>query len=81
MSHANVLSRVMHRSASSHRRQKTHREPAPRVRLFVPRLEILEDRTVLSTLTVTSPADSGDGSLRTVFRIESPRQGLTAEPA
>jgi hypothetical protein len=30
----------------------------------VPRLELLEDRTVLSTWTVTSPADSGDGSLR-----------------
>jgi hypothetical protein len=30
----------------------------------VPRLEPLEDRTVLSTLTVTNPADSGDGSLR-----------------
>jgi uncharacterized protein (TIGR03118 family) len=31
---------------------------------FVPRLEGLEDRTVPSTLTVTSAADSGAGSLR-----------------
>ncbi len=31
---------------------------------FVPRLEALEDRTVPSTLTVTSAADSGAGSLR-----------------
>src|SRR5260370_11556673 len=30
----------------------------------VPRLEALEDRTVPSTLIVTSPADSGPGSLR-----------------
>jgi len=31
---------------------------------IVPQLEALEDRTVPSTLTVTSPADSGSGSLR-----------------
>jgi hypothetical protein len=31
---------------------------------FVPRLEALEERTVPSTLTVTSTADSGAGSLR-----------------
>jgi hypothetical protein len=36
---------------------------APRLSV-VPRLEILEDRTVPSTLTVTSAADSGTGSLR-----------------
>jgi hypothetical protein len=36
-------------------------------RRFVPRLELLEDRTVLSALTVTSIADSGDGSLRAVI--------------
>ncbi len=33
-------------------------------RLFVPRLDVLEDRTLLSTYTVTSLADSGAGSLR-----------------
>jgi uncharacterized protein (TIGR03118 family) len=33
----------------------------------VPRLEFLEDRTVPSTLTVTSAADSGAGSLRAVI--------------
>jgi hypothetical protein len=33
-------------------------------RSFAPRLEVLANRTVLSTWTVTSPADSGDGSLR-----------------
>src|SRR5207237_9801889 len=35
-----------------------------RLHLIVPRLEALEDRTVPSTLIVTSPADSGTGSLR-----------------
>jgi hypothetical protein len=43
-----------------HRPQFTRRK----VRTFLPRLEFLEDRTVPSTLTVTSPADSGPGSLR-----------------
>ena len=37
------------------------REPAPR---FRPQLEVLEGRIVPSTLTVTSAADSGAGSLR-----------------
>ncbi|HJT76541.1 MAG TPA: hypothetical protein VJ739_05000 [Gemmataceae bacterium] len=37
------------------------RKPAPR---FRPRLETLERRDVPSTLTVTSPADSGAGTLR-----------------
>src|SRR5439155_8702412 len=52
------------RASSRRRRQQTHRQPARLWRSFVPRLEPLEDRTVLSTLTVTNPADSGDGSLR-----------------
>src|SRR6516162_4973634 len=37
--------------------------PAPR-RSFVPRLLVLEDRTLLNTYTVSNLADSGDGSLR-----------------
>src|SRR5262249_949203 len=40
------------------------RKPALQGRAFVPRIELLEDRTVLSTWTVTNPADSGDASLR-----------------
>src|SRR5262249_20794571 len=35
-----------------------------RERRFMPRLEALEDRTVLSTLTVTNNLDGGAGSLR-----------------
>src|SRR5262249_20802826 len=45
----------------------TTRMPARPGQSFLPRLEILEDRTVLSTWTVTSPADSGDGSLRAMI--------------
>ena len=43
---------------------RTHRAPARRGRLFLPRLEGLEDRTVLSTLTVLNALDRGAGSLR-----------------
>jgi hypothetical protein len=68
MSLTNVLSRLMRRSAPSrHRREKTHMKPAPDGRSFLPGLEFLEDRTVLTTWTVTSPADSGDGSLRAMI--------------
>jgi hypothetical protein len=63
----NRLNRVRPRSAPSRRRPPTHRQPALPGRSFQPRLEQLEDRTLLSTLTVTSPADSGDGSLRAVI--------------
>jgi hypothetical protein len=44
-------------------RQPAHR-PAGQRRCFVPRLLVLEDRTVPSTFLVSNLADSGDGSLR-----------------
>jgi hypothetical protein len=46
----NLLGRLMDRSASRHRHQKTPRRLAPQRRSFRPRLEILEDRTVLSSV-------------------------------
>ena len=56
------------RSRDLHRRRRRRRiAPAAfsgtcfRLR---PRLEIMEDRTLLSTFTVTNPADGGPGSLR-----------------
>jgi hypothetical protein len=45
-------------------RPKTRWDPARPRRSVVPRLEILEDRTVPSTLTVLNNLDSGEGSLR-----------------
>src|SRR6202011_3078237 len=65
----NMWNRVLRGRASSRRRQQTLRQPARLERSFVPRLEPLEDRTVLSTLTVTNPADSGDGSLRAAITL------------
>jgi hypothetical protein len=41
---------------------------SPRERRFVPRLESLEDRTALSTLTVLNNLDSGSGSLRDAIK-------------
>src|SRR5262249_31230931 len=44
--------------------RKSARRPAYPRRSFVPRLQILEDRTLPSNFPVTSLADSGPGSLR-----------------
>src|SRR5262245_22122688 len=46
------------------RRPNAHRGPAAQRRSFPPGLEVLEERTVLSTLTVLNNLDSGAGSLR-----------------
>ena len=46
------------------RRPNTKRPRSSRLRSFVPQLEILEDRTVPSTLSVTNNLDKGAGSLR-----------------
>ena len=47
-----------------HGNGQAHRHPNPRQRSALPRLEALEDRIVLSPFLVSSPADSGVGSLR-----------------
>src|SRR5713101_4521482 len=44
------------------------KRPVGRRPSFVPRLEILEDRTVPSTLTVLNNLDSGAGSLRNTIK-------------
>jgi hypothetical protein len=53
------------------RRRKTDRASAHRRRGFRPRLEGLEDRTVLSTLTVLNNLDSGAGSFRDTIAVAS----------
>jgi hypothetical protein len=63
MSLTNVWNRLTRRPVAP-RRQKAHRTSAFPRRWFRPSIDILEDRFVPSTWTVTSPADSGDGSLR-----------------
>jgi hypothetical protein len=45
-------------------RKSRQRRPASQRSSFVPRLEPLEDRTVLSTLTALNNPDRGTGSLR-----------------
>jgi hypothetical protein len=57
----------MIRRAALSRRQRTPRKPTRWRPSVTPRVENLEERTVPSTWTVTSPADSGDGSLRAVI--------------
>ena len=51
--------------------------PSVRSRRFLPLVELMEDRTVLSPLIVTSSADSGAGSLRDI--ISSAPSGSTIE--
>src|SRR5260370_6996419 len=50
-------------SPRTQRRRRRRLERHPRQR-FVPRLVVLEDRTVLSTFTVQNLLDAGPGSLR-----------------
>src|SRR5271157_4002767 len=62
-----------------HHRLAPRRQP-PRRRAAEPRLERLEDRTVLSTLTVTSSADSGKGSLRAAIAAATPDATIVFAP-
>src|SRR5262249_55474453 len=62
----------------SRRDLKRLSRPRPLRPRFLPRLEALEDRTVLSTLTVTSAADDGSaGTLRAV--LAAARSGGTIQ--
>src|SRR5215469_9845224 len=63
-----------HRASWIHRRN-AHRAAAPRGHRFRPKLESLEERTVLSTLTVLNALDKGAGSLRDT--ITSAKSGDT----
>ena len=61
---------------SRHGTRLSHRRPTPRRRSVAPRLEVMEDRTVLSTLTVMNTNDSGKGSLRQAI-LDANRNGST----
>src|SRR5438552_19217029 len=64
--------KAANRKSGGFRLNRHRGQQLPR-RRFVPRLETLEDRTVLSTLTVTSPLDDGSaGTLRAVIGAASP---------
>jgi hypothetical protein len=53
-----------HHSVERTNSAKNHRKPGRMKYSFVPRLEVLEDRTLPSTLMVTNTNDKGPGSLR-----------------
>src|SRR5947209_1920361 len=60
-------------------RRGPHHHPSRRTlplpRSFLPRLEVLEDRTVPSTFIVTNTADSGSGSLRAAIMAANTNPG------
>src|SRR5262245_54679619 len=61
----------------------TPHRASSRRRSFVPRLDILEDRTALSTLTVTNLGDTGvagDGSLRGAIMAAAPGDTIEFAP-
>src|SRR3954471_14169170 len=57
------------------------RGPVPRGHRFRPRFEGLEDRTVLSTLTVTNNLDSGAGSLRAAIKAAASGDTIVFAPS
>jgi hypothetical protein len=62
---------------AAHRRRR-HRPPSGcGILRFRPRLELVEDRTLLSTFLVTSTADSGPGSLRQAILDSNAATGQT----
>ena len=66
---------------SSPRYCRTVRHPSRPRRSFVPRLEILEDRTVPSTLKVTNNLDSGAGSLRDTIKTAKSSDTIVFAPS
>src|SRR6516162_6413052 len=80
MSLTNVWNRMVRRPAVP-RRHKAHRTPALSGRRFLPQIETLEQRTVPSLWTVTSPADSGDGSLRAMIAAAQNEDQIVFDPS
>jgi hypothetical protein len=57
------------------------RSPAPQRHWFRPRLEGLEERTVLSTLTVLNAPDKGAGSLRDTITNAKSGDAIVFDPS
>src|SRR5262245_39364060 len=69
------------RSASTRQRgMRTRLRSTPR-RTFVPQFLALEDRTLLSTLTVLNNADSGAGSLRDTLAAAQSGDTIVFDPS
>src|SRR5262249_36266185 len=66
----------LRRRSRSGRRSRTASRPA-----FVPRLLVLEDRTLLSTITVLTNAASGPGSLRAAIADAQSGDQIVFDPS
>jgi hypothetical protein len=73
-----LLRRLQVRAERLRARLARRRQPR---QSFAPRLEALEDRTALSTLTVLNNSDSGTGSLRAVIASASSGDQIVFDPA
>jgi hypothetical protein len=62
-------------------RPSRSKRPFRQRRSFVPQLEILEDRTVPSTLTVTNNLDKGAGSLRNTIKTAQSGDTIVFAPS
>ena len=70
----------LRRSSARQRAASTRRRSKPR-RSSVPQLLVLEDRTVLSVLTVLNNADSGAGSLRDTIAAAQSGDTIVFDPS
>src|SRR5262249_37777310 len=71
-----MLRRTLLRWLYGRSRNAARTVPLRSHRSFVPRLDVLEDRTVLSTLTVLNNLDNGPGSLRQAILDADSNPGL-----
>jgi hypothetical protein len=67
-------------SGDGRRSRARRRRPAPRLS-FVPRLMVLEDRTLPSTFTVLTNSDSGVGSLRAAIADAQSGDQIVFDPS
>ena len=63
--------KLVKRQPGNHGPRPRHRRPCAPRRRFLPRVDLMEDRTVLSPLWVTSSADSGPAPQPTSTTLET----------